>query len=215
MPNRSDVTHRKVLRPQILTGPDAARVLVDHIINPGKAGPSSTPAARPCDEDADKPTKEWASTKYEPSRLSWSQVRDARTDANVDYELLGHLARRLLFRSRDIATLIRASDLADRWFNRWNQSKYTDWEIAEIMAYTIAAVMTVPEFEQKAWHLMGNLVSQENMKNATLLARKGAIPETGIRVIVARNWQHILAFFGWVRRAVPGMPAVAAPTAPT
>lgn len=186
--------------------------LEDIVIHPGRNGPSAPLGARPNDKDRDKPIKRNALIPFKPKRLNWTEVRWSRKDAIVDEELFGFLSRKALNKTRDRVTLLYLTERADRWFNEWNQSGFTDVEIATIMAYTIAAVMTVPEAEQRAWHLMGGLTAQENIMNATRFGATGRIPESGLRVWMERNMVAIQAFFGWVSREIPNPPNAA--TAP-
>jgi len=207
-----DIEDRETLPAQrsVMGAEGEPATMEDVVVHPGRAGPSAPQGARPNDDDARKPIKQKALVKHRPRRLCWSEAREAKAELVIDEELFGFLSRKALFKTRDNVTLIYLSERADRWFNQWNSSNFTDSEIATIMAYTVAAVMTVPVAEQQAWHHMGSLVAQENMQNATRFARTGAIPSAGFTTWIRRHAVEIQAFFGTVRRRVP----VVAPSTP-
>jgi len=213
-PNVHRRTQLEINNPQVLPAQREKKdgTTEDVIIHPGRNGPSAPVGVRPNDKDKDKPIKRNALVPFKPSRLNWTDVRWARKDAIIDEELFGFLSRKALNKTRDRVTLLYLTERADRWFNEWNQSGFTDGQIATIMAYTIAAVMTVPVAEQEAWHLMGGLTAQENIQNATRFGATGRIPESGLRVWLQRHSVAIQAFFGWVERGIPNPPM--APTAP-
>jgi len=123
-------------------------------------------------------------------------MRKAESGAEIDQELFGHLSRMALFRSRDVVTMHYLRDAANRWFNKFNTSAYSDVEIAAIIANTVAAVMTVPKYELEAWHLMAGREAQENMWSAVAMARHGVIPKRGFMAWLRRT-------FGATPRAIP------------
>lgn len=157
------------------------------------AGPSRGTGGSP---DADKPSKEMASTIFKPggtrrtiggSIAAWRARKLMRQEVPcVDPELLGRLLRKFAFVPRTPTALGAMSREAQAYFKGFDCSEWTELELYRATVMTITAAMDIPEEEELCrQHLKSE--GQEKAREAHAKMMKGQLGNTRSIFGIARS----------------------------